>query len=274
MNNIKSYMYELKETIEEMPKKKKGMIITSVLGICLCGGGIMYAVNQPAPTNTPSIAMNEKDNKKENEKEETLSKELTDKVSLVTETTSEEEFALLTEEIQSSTLPEEEKQALLETLDKNYKPTPEVAVADEVTEESSEETTPEEKTEEVVVENTPQPTVEVTSTPTPQATTQASEPEVAYTPQPEYQPEPTPEVTPEPTPQPEVPQEPYRLEDLGNTGLEFATVDEAEAYLLDTMDKTFDAFERGEIDYVYNGNAFTVLWSDGHTTASVNLRKG
>lgn len=248
MNNIKSYMYELKETIEEMPKKKKGMIITSVLGICLCGGGIMYAVNQPAPTNTPSIAMNEKDNKKENEKEETLSKELTDKVSLVTETTSEEEFALLTEEIQSSTLPEEEKQALLETLDKNYKPTPEVAVADEVTEESSEETTPEEKTEEVVVENTPQPTVEVTSTPTPQATTQASEPEV--------------------------PQEPYRLEDLGNTGLEFATVDEAEAYLLDTMDKTFDAFERGEIDYVYNGNAFTVLWSDGHTTASVNLRKG
>ena len=32
-------------------------------------------------------------------------------------------------------------------------------------------------------------------------------------------------------------------------------------------------FDEGKINYEYTGNYFEIPWSDGHTTASVNLRK-
>ena len=81
--------------------------------------------------------------------------------------------------------------------------------------------------------------------------------------------------TPTPAPpQTQAPKKaPVRLTALGNTGLEFATLKEAGAWLQQKMDEAGDAFEAGKQNWVYTGNYFEIPWSDGHTTASVNLRK-
>lgn len=83
--------------------------------------------------------------------------------------------------------------------------------------------------------------------------------------QPTYQPEPTQVVTQAPAP--------VRLTGLGNTGLEFNTLAEAGAWLQQKIDESGALAEAGKQDWVYSGNYFEIPWSDGHTTASVNLYK-
>lgn len=83
--------------------------------------------------------------------------------------------------------------------------------------------------------------------------------------QPTYQPEPTQVVTQAPAP--------VRLTGLGNTGIEFNTLAEAGAWLQQKIDESGALAEAGKQDWVYSGNYFEIPWSDGHTTASVNLYK-
>ena len=55
---------------------------------------------------------------------------------------------------------------------------------------------------------------------------------------------------------------PQRLKPLGNTGQEFAT-----------LDQSSKAQEAGKQNWVYSGRAYEIPWSDGSTTATVDLTK-
>ncbi|MGY3725358.1 hypothetical protein SAMN05421767_1612 [Granulicatella balaenopterae] len=277
--HIKEYMYDLKETIEEMPKKKKAMIIGSVFGLCLIGGGIAYVLTQqPEPTAKVAVVTE----KTEDEKNAETLQQLTDKVALVTKESSEKEITTLKEEIDSSTLKDEEKKNLLDTLEKNYQPSEEVAVVEEAEEESSETTTEEPETVEVEApqeqsvevatnsntqtqEYQSQQTVEVASN-----SNQQAQPE--YKPEPKPQPEPQPETQPqpEPEPQPEDDGEVYPLLEIvgkenaiGNSGKWFSTCEEGMAYIKQVCSDW-------ESEYV-GGRCYSVPWSDGTETWTVEL---
>ena len=100
------------------------------------------------------------------------------------------------------------------------------------------------------------------STPAPKAQEEAKTPTVQET-------KPTP-----PAPQTQAPKKaPVRLTALGNTGLEFSTLEEAGAWLEAKMEESFKAIEAGKQNWGYTGKYFEIPWSDGHTTASVNLYK-
>lgn len=97
----------------------------------------------------------------------------------------------------------------------------------------------------------------------PEQMTPAPQPEP--TPEP-YTPAPTPQPQPEPNPEPEP--APYRLEELGNSGMEFATFEEADEWgyntVLNSLQQNWEVSYR---QYV----VFGVLWSDGSVTYTVDL---
>ena len=66
---------------------------------------------------------------------------------------------------------------------------------------------------------------------------------------------------------------PHRLKDLGNTGQEFATLEQALAWMKDQLDQSSKAQEAGKQDWVYSGRAYEIPWSDGTKTATVDLTK-
>lgn len=66
---------------------------------------------------------------------------------------------------------------------------------------------------------------------------------------------------------------PQRLKPLGNTGQEFATLEQALAWMKDQLDQSSKAQEAGKQDWVYSGRAYEIPWSDGTKTATVDLTK-
>ena len=65
----------------------------------------------------------------------------------------------------------------------------------------------------------------------------------------------------------------YRLKPLGNTGQEFATLEQALAWMKDQLDQSSKAQEAGKQNWVYSGRAYEIPWSDGTKTATVDLTK-
>ena len=66
---------------------------------------------------------------------------------------------------------------------------------------------------------------------------------------------------------------PQRLKPLGNTGQEFATLEQALAWMKDQLDQSSKAQEAGKQNWVYSGRAYEIPWSDGTRTATVDLTK-
>ena len=66
---------------------------------------------------------------------------------------------------------------------------------------------------------------------------------------------------------------PQRLKPLGNTGQEFATLDQATAWMKEQLDQSAKDQEAGKQDWVYSGRAYEIPWSDGTRTATVDLTK-
>lgn len=64
---------------------------------------------------------------------------------------------------------------------------------------------------------------------------------------------------------------PRRLKPLGNTGKEFATLDQATAWMKEQLDRSAKDQEAGKQNWVYSGWAYEIPWSDGTKTATVDL---
>ena len=66
---------------------------------------------------------------------------------------------------------------------------------------------------------------------------------------------------------------PQRLKPLGNTEKEFATLDQATAWMKEQLDQSAKDQEDGKQNWVYSGKAYEIPWSDGSKTATVDLTK-
>lgn len=66
---------------------------------------------------------------------------------------------------------------------------------------------------------------------------------------------------------------PHRLKPLGNTGQEFATLDQATAWMEAQLDQSAKDQKDGKQNWVYSGRAYEIPWSDGSKTATVDLTK-
>ena len=66
---------------------------------------------------------------------------------------------------------------------------------------------------------------------------------------------------------------PHRLKPLGNTGQEFATLDQATAWMKAQLDQSAKDQKDGKQNWVYSGRAYEIPWSDGSKTATVDLTK-
>ena len=66
----------------------------------------------------------------------------------------------------------------------------------------------------------------------------------------------------------------YRLKPLGNTGQEFATLEQALAWTKDQLEQlNSKSQETGKQNWVYSGRVYEIPWSDGTKTATVDLTK-
>ena len=63
----------------------------------------------------------------------------------------------------------------------------------------------------------------------------------------------------------------YRLIPLGNSNKDFETDQEAKLYMREQLDESSKAFEDGKQDWVYSGRVYSIPWSDGRTTFTVDL---
>ena len=64
---------------------------------------------------------------------------------------------------------------------------------------------------------------------------------------------------------------PHRLKPLGNTGQEFATLDQATAWMKAQLEQSARDQKDGKQNWVYDGRAYEIPWSDGSKTATVDL---
>ena len=64
---------------------------------------------------------------------------------------------------------------------------------------------------------------------------------------------------------------PKRLKPLGNTGEEFATLDQATEWMKKKLDQSAKNQKDGKQNWVYSGRAYEIPWSDGTKTATVDL---
>lgn len=119
-------------------------------------------------------------------------------------------------------------------------------------------------------------TIETTTTTAqtsePVAQVEASEPTYEPEPAPSPQPEPTPVPQPEPAPIVEAPapvvEAPHRLWEIGNSGMEFLTFEQANQWgLNEAMTATYDNGRYKYRAYL----AYTIMWSDGSQTYSVDF---
>lgn len=66
---------------------------------------------------------------------------------------------------------------------------------------------------------------------------------------------------------------PKRLIPVGNTGQEFATLDQATEWMKTQLDQSAKDQKAGRQNWVYSGRAYEIPWSDGSTTFTVDLTK-
>ena len=66
---------------------------------------------------------------------------------------------------------------------------------------------------------------------------------------------------------------PQRLKPLGNTGQEFATFDQATAWMKEKVEQSAKDQKDGKQNWVYSGKVYEIPWSDGSKTATVDLTK-
>ena len=66
---------------------------------------------------------------------------------------------------------------------------------------------------------------------------------------------------------------PKRLKPLGNTGEEFATLDQAEEWMKKKLEQSARDQKDGKQNWAYSGRAYEIPWSDGSKTATVDLTK-
>lgn len=284
----KERLVQVKEKFMSLSTPKKVGIITACAVVLLGGGYAVSTLLSPSDSTQQIIQVTKVATETTSKTENKELKELQEKVKNGTsETMKKEDKETLEKSIKDSKLSDKEKTQLLKQLD-----TVTVAEQSNASENKNESVQEETKTEKknsesTVVANNQQatPSNSVTSSsgntssqennqPQAEVRTQTVQ-ETNSTPAPKPQEEAKTETKPTPAPpQTQAPKKaPVRLTALGNTGLEFATLKEAGAWLQQKMDEAGDAFEAGKQDWVYTGNYFEIPWSDGHTTASVNLRK-
>ena len=58
---------------------------------------------------------------------------------------------------------------------------------------------------------------------------------------------------------------------LGNTNTEFKHYKDAVQYMREKLDESSKSFEQGKQDWVYSGRVYSISWSDGRTTFTVDL---
>ena len=63
----------------------------------------------------------------------------------------------------------------------------------------------------------------------------------------------------------------HRLVPLGNTNTEFKNYKDAVQYMREKLDESSKAFEQGKQDWVYSGRVYSIPWSNGNTTFTVDL---
>ena len=63
----------------------------------------------------------------------------------------------------------------------------------------------------------------------------------------------------------------HRLLPLGNTNTEFKNYHHAVQYMREKLDETSKAFEQGKQDWVYSGRVYSIPWSNGNITFTVDL---
>ena len=66
---------------------------------------------------------------------------------------------------------------------------------------------------------------------------------------------------------------PQRLKPLGNTGQEFATLEQAEEWMKKKLEQSARDQKDGKQNWAYSGRAYEIPWSDGSKTATVDLTK-
>lgn len=64
---------------------------------------------------------------------------------------------------------------------------------------------------------------------------------------------------------------PKRLIPVGNTGEEFATLDQATEWMKKKLEQSAKDQKEGKQNWVYSGRAYEIPWSDGSKTATVDL---
>lgn len=286
----KERLVQVKETFMSLSTPKKVGIITACVAVLLGGGYTVSALVGQTDSTQEIVQVTKVATETTSKTESKELKELQEKVTKGTsETMKKEDKETLEKSIKDSKLSDKEKAQLLKQLDT-------VTVAEQPnssenkTESAKQETKTEQKnSESTVVANHQQATPSNSVTHSsgssssqennqPQAevrtqTAQATNATPAPTPKPQEEAKTETKPTP-PAPQTQAPKKaPVRLTALGNTGLEFATLKEAGAWLKQKMDEADDAVEAGKQNWQYNGNYFEIPWSDGHTTASVNLYK-
>ena len=284
----KERLVQVKEKFMSLSTPKKVGIITACAVVLLGGGYAVSTLLSPSVSTQQIIQVTQVASDTTCKTENKELKELQEKVTNGTsETMKKEDKETLEKSIKDSKLSDKEKTQLLKQLD-----TVTVAEQSNASENKNESVQQETKTEKknsesTVVANNQQatPSNSVTSSsgntssqennqPQAEVRTQTVQ-ETNSTPTPKPQEEAKTETKPTPAPpQTQAPKKaPVRLTALGNTGLEFATLKEAGAWLEAKMEESFKAVEEGKQNWAYTGNYFEIPWSDGHTTASVNLRK-
>lgn len=285
---MKESLVRTKEKFMGLSTSKKVGIITACAVVLLGGGYAVSTLLSPSDSTQQTIQVTKVTTETTSKTESKELKELKEKFTNGTsETMKKEDKETLEQSIKDSKLSDKEKTQLLKQLDT-------VVVAEQSNtsenkkESAQQETKTEQKNSESTVVDNHQPATPSNSVTSSSGNTSSQEnnqpqaevrtqtvQETNSTPAPKPQEEAKTETKPTPAPpQTQAPKKaPVRLTALGNTGLEFATLKEAGAWLQQKMDEAGDAFEAGKQDWVYTGNYFEIPWSDGHTTASVNLRK-
>ena len=280
----KERLVQVKEKFMSLSTPKKVGIITACAVVLLGGGYAVSTLLSPSDSTQQIIQVTKVATETTSKTENKELKELQEKVTNGTsETMKKEDKETLEKSIKDSKLSDKEKTQLLKQLD-----TVTVAEQSNASENKNESVQQETKTEKknsesTVVANNQQatPSNSVTSSSGNTSSQENNQPQAEVRTQTVQETNSTPAPKPQeeaktetkPTPAAAEKKAPVRLTALGNTGLEFATLKEAGAWLQQKMDEAGDAFEAGKQDWVYTGNYFEIPWSDGHTTASVNLRK-
>ena len=274
---MKKKLIQLKEKFLSLSNVKKVMIISGS-AVVLLGSGYAVSVLAGQTEKTQEVVqVAEVTTETTTTTENKELKDLQEKVAKASsEALKKEDKETLEKSIKDSKLSDKEKEDLIKKLDK-------VTLVEQTTssekkeESSSEETKTENKVSESSAVASNQSSNDYSSGSSSNSSSNSedySSSNNSSSQNNSYQEQPTqPTYTPEPAPVQTQAPAPVRLTALGNTGLEFATLAEAGAWLEAKMEESYKALEAGKQDWAYTGNYFEIPWSDGHTTASVNLRK-